>query len=479
MASPPRTPALPLGGKLQIHSGDLNRLLRLLDPLLAMVLFWLLVSGPMGPDRFARNAVLAPLVVGLVTALILPQFKLYQSYRQSSLLTLMRRLTTGWLLVLGALLALAFGAKVSATFSRVDVTTWATLNWAGLFALHVGGRKLMRWRRILGGNSRTILYWGLPEAAIEFYQSLQAAPYLGLRLAAWFSPQPPGLGAPLPAGMPPCGGNLSELRRWLNSNHADQIVFSYVSQSDVSMHDLIRFFGDTCIPVVYAPSWVAPGMSFRAELVGSQPCIELWRPMDSLLDRQLKRSFDLALAGTAVLLLSPLLLLIALAVRLSSPGPVLFMQDRYGLDGRRFRIYKFRTMRVLEAGDQKGLRQATRNDPRVTPVGAVLRRWSLDELPQLFNVLEGTMSLVGPRPHAVDHNEQYRRLIPGYMQRHLFKPGITGLAQVSGFRGETSTLEAMAMRVAADLEYQREWSLGKDLKILVKTVLHIRSPNAY
>jgi putative colanic acid biosynthesis UDP-glucose lipid carrier transferase len=155
------------------------------------------------------------------------------------------------------------------------------------------------------------------------------------------------------------------------------------------------------------------------------------------------------------------------------------MQDRYGLDGRRFRIYKFRTMRVLEAGDQKGLRQATRNDPRVTPVGAVLRRWSLDELPQLFNVLEGTMSLVGPRPHAVDHNEQYRRLIPGYMQRHLFKPGITGLAQVSGFRGETSTLEAMALRVAADLEYQREWSLGRDLKILVKTVLHIRSPNAY
>ncbi|TVS02360.1 MAG: undecaprenyl-phosphate glucose phosphotransferase [Cyanobium sp. PLM2.Bin73] len=464
---------------LRLHSGDLNRLLRLLDPLLVMGLFVLLVSGPMGPDRFGQNALLSTLLVGLVTALILPQFKLYQSYRQSSLLTLMRRLTTSWLLVVGGLLALAFGAKVSETFSRVNVTAWATLSWAVLFAIHVGGRKLLRWHRIRGRNSRTILYWGLAEAAIEFHQRLQVAPYLGLRLAAWFSPQPPRISAHLPAGMPRCGGNLSDLRRWLNSHQVDQIVFSFVSQSDMSMHDLIRFFGDTCIPVAYAPTWVAPGMTFHPEMVGGQPCLELWRPMDSVLDRQLKRSFDLALAGTAVLLLSPLLLLIALAIRLTSPGPVLFLQDRYGLDGRRFRIYKFRTMRVVEAGDQKGLRQATRNDPRITPVGAVLRRWSLDELPQLLNVVQGNMSLVGPRPHAVDHNEQYRRLIPGYMQRHLFKPGITGLAQVNGFRGETATLEAMAQRVAADLEYQREWSLGRDLKILIKTVLHIRSPNAY
>lgn len=479
MVPPSRTPASPWGGVLRVHSSDLNRLLRLLDPLLVMGLFWFLVSRPMGPDRFGQNGLLATILVGLITSLILPSFRLYQSYRQSSLLTLIRRLTTSWLLVVGALLALAFAAKVSATFSRADTTLWAALSWVVLFVLHVGGRKLLRWHRIRGGNSRSILYWGLPEAAIEFQQHLQEAPYLGMHLAAWFSPQPPGIGTPLPPGMPPFGGSLSDLRRWLNNHQVDQIVFSYVSQSDISMHDLIRFFGDTCLPLVYAPSWTLPGMTFRAELLAGQPCIDLWRPMDSILDRQLKRSFDLVLAGAAVLLLSPLLLLIALAIRLTSPGPVFFLQDRYGLDGRRFRIYKFRTMRVLEAGDQKGLRQATRDDPRITPVGRVLRRWSLDELPQLFNVLQGHMSLVGPRPHAVDHNEQYRRLIPGYMQRHLFKPGITGLAQVNGFRGETASLEAMAQRVAADLEYQREWSLGRDLKILIQTVLHIRSPNAY
>ena len=179
------------------------------------------------------------------------------------------------------------------------------------------------------------------------------------------------------------------------------------------------------------------------------------------------------------MLLAPLLLLIALAIGLTSPGPILFRQDRYGLDGQRFKINKFRTMTVLEAGDRSGLVQASRHDRRVTPLGRILRRWSLDELPQLFNVLEGSMSLVGPRPHAVDHNEQYRRLIPGYMQRHLFKPGITGLAQVEGLRGETATMDAMAQRVEKDLLYQRNWSLAVDVKILMLTLLRIRSPMAY
>ncbi|WP_286194736.1 undecaprenyl-phosphate glucose phosphotransferase [Synechococcus sp. CCY 0621] len=475
---PPQVP-FPWGGVLRDHARDLNRLMRWGDPLLVMGLFWLLVCRHLPDSLDGERGFAHTVVVGLCTALILPHGKLYQSYRQITLVALMRRLSTSWLLLLGALLALAFLTKHSTFYSRLDVTAWAVLSWGLLFVLHVGGRKLLRWHRAHGGNARTILYWGLPEAAIDFHNRLQANPYLGLRMAAWFSPQPPSPDQPLPPGMPSCGGHLPDLRRYLNSHNVDQIVFSYLSRSDLSMQDLIRFFGDTCIPVVYAPTWVAPGMNFKAQHVGGQPCIDLWQPLDSILDRQLKRAFDISVAGTAVLLLSPVLLLIALAIRLTSPGPALFLQDRYGLDGSRFRIYKFRTMRVLEAGDQKGLRQATRDDPRITPVGAVLRRWSLDELPQFFNVLQGHMSLVGPRPHAVDHNEQYRQLIPGYMQRHLFKPGITGLAQVNGLRGETANLEAMARRVAADLDYQRDWSLAKDVKILLKTILQIRSPNAY
>ena len=157
----------------------------------------------------------------------------------------------------------------------------------------------------------------------------------------------------------------------------DQIVFSHISSDQLSMADLLRFLGDTCIPVTYAPGWVMPGMRFEVEQVADQPCIDLWRPHQSGLDAGLKRLFDLAVA-----------------IRLTSPGPVLFKQDRYGLDGRRFSIYKFRSMRVVEAGDQQGLAQ-------------------------LLNVLKGDMTVVGPRPHAVDHNEQYRKLIPGYMARKL------------------------------------------------------------
>jgi putative colanic acid biosynthesis UDP-glucose lipid carrier transferase len=269
------------------------------------------------------------------------------------------------------------------------------------------------------------------------------------------------------------------MRRWLERHPVDRIVFSHVTRDGVSMEQVLRLFGDTSVPVIYAPHWAHPAMRFTVDSIGQQPCIELWGSERSLLDRQLKRLFDLMLSSLLLILLSPLLIVISFAVSTSSPGPVLFAQDRYGLDGRRFRIYKFRTMRVTEPGDQPGLKQATKEDPRVTPLGRILRRWSIDELPQLINVLKGEMSLVGPRPHAVDHNEQYRQLIPGYMQRHAFKPGITGLAQVEGWRGETKTIEAMARRVDADLRYQRDWSLKLDIKILIKTILRIRSANAY
>ncbi|MCK6390428.1 MAG: exopolysaccharide biosynthesis polyprenyl glycosylphosphotransferase, partial [Azonexus sp.] len=172
------------------------------------------------------------------------------------------------------------------------------------------------------------------------------------------------------------------------------------------------------------------------------------------------------------------MLLIALGVKLTSPGPVLFRQRRYGLNGKIVEILKFRSMTVCEDGSE--VVQATRGDARVTPLGKFLRRTSLDELPQFFNVLQGTMSVVGPRPHAVAHNEQYRKLIRGYMLRHKVKPGITGWAQINGWRGETDTLEKMEMRVKHDLAYVQNWSLWLDFKIIVLTIFRgFRNKNAY
>jgi putative colanic acid biosynthesis UDP-glucose lipid carrier transferase len=169
-----------------------------------------------------------------------------------------------------------------------------------------------------------------------------------------------------------------------------------------------------------------------------------------------------------LLLISPLLLMIAAAIKLTSKGPVLFRQDRYGLDGKRIGVYKFRSMKVMENGG--AVTQAKRNDSRVTAVGAFLRRTSLDELPQFFNVLLGEMSVVGPRPHAVAHNEEYRKQVAYYMLRHKVRPGITGWAQINGWRGETDTLEKMEMRVKYDLDYIRNWSLFFDVRIVFKTV---------
>jgi putative colanic acid biosynthesis UDP-glucose lipid carrier transferase len=192
----------------------------------------------------------------------------------------------------------------------------------------------------------------------------------------------------------------------------------------------------------------------------------------------LKRGTDIVFATLLLAVASPVMLLIALAIKLDSPGRVFFKQDRYGLDGERIVVYKFRTMTVCENGAR--IVQAKRNDARVTRVGRFLRRTSLDELPQLVDVLQGRMSLVGPRPHAVAHNEQYRKLISGYMVRHKVPPGITGLAQVSGCRGETSTLDDMRRRVPSDLEYLRHWCWLLDIKIMLRTfVLLVRDKRAY
>jgi len=462
------------GGQLRQYGRDISRLQRLLDPLIAALLFYFIDSNR------HQHPLLLPswLWVFALSALILPTAGIYASYRRRSLWALARRVSQGFFLVVLALLILAFTTRTSTSFSRFETSLWALLTWILLLLTHVSLRALLRWHRERGRNSRTLLYWGTSDQALRFQTQLFAAPWMGLRLAVWFSPLPIAPDSQ-PKSLPPCSGGLSEMRRWLEDNRVDAIVFSHLPGNDINMEQLLMLFGDTSLPVIYAPGWATPGMRFAADRIGELHCIDLWGGGGSLFARQIKRLIDLSLSILGLLVLSPLMLGVACVVAFTSPGPVLYLQNRYGLNSRRFRIIKFRTMRVIEAGDQPGLLQATRDDPRITPVGRFLRRWSLDELPQLINVFLGDMSLVGPRPHAVDHNEHYRRLIPGYMQRHGFKPGITGLAQVEGWRGETSDLQDMAKRIDADLRYQRDWSLSLDLKILVKTILTLRSPNAF
>ncbi len=462
----------------QLYGGVLSRLLRVHDIFIPAWLFLLIPNWERSPLSVEWLWIFV-ITIGIFSAVVLPFCGVYETFRQRSLSTLLIQLTLGWLLVLSALSLEAFATKLSTQLSRVDLGLWALAVWLVLVVTHVGGRKLLRLYRSRGGNSRFVLFWGNRDGAMRVFQELEANPYLGLRLLVWFCPHPSGQAPDLPDGMPPCAGGLNEMQQWLNTNRIDKIFFSHVSGDAVPIEELLKCFGDTCSPVHYIPEWAHPSMCFQVEQLGSAFCIGLWGKESVFMDLQIKRLSDILISFSLLALLSPLLLTIAALIKLTSPGPVLFLQDRYGIDGRPFKILKFRTMTVMERGDQPHLRQAMRNDPRVTPLGRFLRRWSLDELPQLFNVLSGSMSLVGPRPHAVEHNEFYRKRISGYMERHLCKPGITGLAQVDGWRGETADLKAMQTRVEDDLRYQREWSLMLDLEILLRTPISIFSHTAF
>jgi putative colanic acid biosynthesis UDP-glucose lipid carrier transferase len=235
---------------------------------------------------------------------------------------------------------------------------------------------------------------------------------------------------------------------------------------------LLEVLRDSTVSIYFVPDlFVFNLVQARFDLVHGIPVVSVRESPFYGYHGISKRMCDLAVSLVAFLLLSPVLVAVALGVKATSPGPILFKQRRYGLDGKPIIVYKFRSMTVTEDGD-KAYTQVSRNDARVTRFGAFMRRTSLDELPQLINVLEGTMSIVGPRPHAVAVNEQYRRLIPSYMVRHKVKPGITGLAQVNGYRGGDD-LDSMTKRVDLDLVYLSQWSLRMDMLIILKTAVMV------
>ena len=275
----------------------------------------------------------------------------------------------------------------------------------------------------------------------------------------------------------PLLGPVGEVSTFSRQQRIDVVYIALPLSCQARVADLLAQLQDTTASVYFVPDASLFGpMRPRVEILAGKPIVQLCETPFRGASGFVKRAEDLVLGAVLLLASLPLMLVIAAAVKLDSRGPILFRQRRHGLDGREIVVYKFRTMTVLEDGEQ--LRQARSADPRVTRIGALLRRCSLDELPQLINVLQGRMSLVGPRPHALAHTELYRKLISGYMIRHKVRPGITGWAQVNGLRGETDTLEKMRARVEHDLTYLSNWSLAFDLSILVRTtwaVIHGRN----
>jgi len=246
------------------------------------------------------------------------------------------------------------------------------------------------------------------------------------------------------------------------------IYLSIPMSSQPRIMALLDGLRDTTASIYFVPDiFVTDLIQGRLSTVAGLPVVAVCESPFTGFNGVIKRVSDIILSLLILILISPIMLSIAIGVKLGSPGPVIFRQRRYGLDGHEIIVYKFRSMTVTEDGPH--IPQAQKNDKRITPLGAILRKTSLDELPQFINVLQGKMSVVGPRPHAVAHNEQYRKLIDGYMVRHKVKPGITGWAQVNGYRGETEVLEKMKKRIDYDLDYLRNWSLRLDLYIVLKT----------
>jgi putative colanic acid biosysnthesis UDP-glucose lipid carrier transferase len=326
-------------------------------------------------------------------------------------------------------------------------------------------------------RARRVVVAGADDLGKALAVQIKSDPGLRMQVVGFFDDRSEERLGGLPAGR--MLGGLAELPQYVRENQVDVIFITLPIRNVQRVSDLIDELFDTTVSIYFIPDiFVFDLIQSRATDIGGMPAIALCETPFYGPSGVVKRISDVILATLMLLLLSPLFLLLALSIKLTSPGSVIFKQRRYGLDGEEITVYKFRSMRVSEDGET--ITQASRDDPRITPIGKILRRFSLDELPQLYNVLQGRMSLVGPRPHAVAHNEEYRGLIKGYMLRHKVRPGITGLAQVNGYRGETKDLEDMRKRIEFDLDYLRHWSLGLDLSIIFRTVMVVfRDEKAY
>jgi len=378
------------------------------------------------------------------------------------------KLVTLWSGVGLTLIAIGFFIKVSDDFSRIWVGLWLALSFFGFILLRVYLKlQLASWRR-RGFLTRNLLVVGAGDHARRFIEHVQAMSRHSVNLVGIFDERRSRI--PREIEGVPVLGTVDDLLLYVREHSVDLIVLAMPWTAERRLIELMNLLRTVPVDVQLCPDQVGFRLFDRSvtHLAGL--------PMLNLFERPLtgwnyfaKRTEDFVLAAVCLAFLAPLLAVVALAVKLDSPGPILFRQQRFGFNNNLFTVFKFRTM-YHQPGPEVGVPQARRADPRVTRIGALLRRTSMDELPQLWNVLRGEMSIVGPRPHAVAHNEEYAELISQYLGRHRVKPGITGWAQVNGLRGETDTPEKMERRVQFDLYYIDNWSLLLDLKIILKTL---------
>lgn len=374
----------------------------------------------------------------------------------------------GWFWIAALLIFLGIASQYIHLFSNDVLITWLWVAPLVQFGTHLALRALAPILITLQGPPQQAIMVGLNEQGLALVKRISESTYLHIELKGIFDDRDRARLAD-PERFPILG-KLSDLATYVKDNHIQLIYLSLPMASQPRILQVLDELKDTTASIYFVPDmFVTDLIQGRTGTVCGLPVIAVCESPFAGANAIIKRASDIVLSLLILALISPVLLAIALAVKLTSRGPIIFKQRRYGLDGKEILVYKFRSMTVCEDGGS--IKQAQKNDSRITPLGRLLRKTSIDELPQFVNVLQGRMSIVGPRPHAVAHNELYRKLIKGYMIRHKVKPGITGWAQVNGYRGETETLDKMQGRIDYDLDYLRNWSLVLDLQIIVKTVL--------
>jgi putative colanic acid biosynthesis UDP-glucose lipid carrier transferase len=403
----------------------------------------------------------------LVLAAIVMMFgfsrSIHRSWRGNSLLDMLHPVLLSWFYSLAIIVAWLYLSKTSTNVSRLWFGVWALSTLGTMCMARLVIYAVLRWLRSKGYNFKTVLIVGHGPVSNFVQKAVADAPWSGLQIQAVVAPE-----------------TLAAHLHTASRRQPDEVWLCLQLGDKAGIETSLDALRHSTANIRLVPDWFSLKLMNHgiSEMVGLQLLDLSASPINGAA-HVVKVTEDMVLAALILVLISPLMLAIALAIKLTSPGPVLFKQMRHGWNGQEISVYKFRSM-VVHQEHGSGVTQATRNDARITPLGAFLRRTSLDELPQFLNVLQGSMSIVGPRPHAVQHNEHYKELVPGYMRRHKVKPGITGWAQINGFRGETDTLHKMEQRVLHDLFYIENISLWFDLKIIFLTVLKgFIHPNAH
>ncbi|GAB5405354.1 MAG: undecaprenyl-phosphate glucose phosphotransferase [Aureliella sp.] len=462
--------------KIQSSRSPLALLARLCD---AATIGGTLYASQALAGQYTSDATLLAATVAIVAYLLVCEASSILQMRVSpSASNDLLNVLTSWFLTVCIVAALAFFSRQGIHFARSSILGWITLGGAGLGLSRMLFRIIAELLIKSGLAGRKCAIAGVNELGLQLMKNAVANPDCGLQITGFYDDRDQKRWK-VELDEELYFGNLTAMVESAKRGEIDTVFVTLPMRAEGRIKWLLDKLADTTASTYIVPDFfVFELLHSRWGMVGDLPTVSVFETPLYGVDSWMKRAFDVSVAATGLLLISPLMLIISLLVKLTSAGPVFFRQKRYGLDGKEIWVWKFRSMTTCDNGPS--VAQAKKGDARITPLGGILRRTSLDELPQLFNVIEGTMSLVGPRPHASAHNEHYRKLIHGYMLRHKVKPGITGLAQVEGFRGETETLDKMQKRVDFDHRYIQQWSLMLDIKILLRTFFVVfKQENAY